>query len=109
MESFKRNLPTLIIGKIVLESLGCDNREMLMAARDKYGSYMNVKERLIEDGNEEEISGKFAALFGGSFLINGGAREDDGLENDDIYVDFGDDAPEEISKELDQRISEASR
>lgn len=94
----KETLPTPILGRRLLESLGCDNRVMLMAPRDKYGSDINVKERLIRDGNKGETSGKTAALFGESAFHIRGAIEDDGLELDGIYVDFGDDAPEEICK-----------
>lgn len=43
--------------------------------------------------------GKIAELFGESVFHNCGDLENVPLENDDIYVDLGNDAPEEISKE----------
>lgn len=39
------------VGRRVLESLGCDNGEMLMTARDKYGKETDVSKRHAEDGN----------------------------------------------------------
>lgn len=41
----KEELRTPIIGRRVLESLGCDNREMLMVARDKLGEDIDVNMR----------------------------------------------------------------
>lgn len=82
---------------------------MLFAATDRYGSDIDVKSRLMDDGNEEESSGKIAALFGWSVSHNGGTIRSDGLEEDDIYIDFGDDTAEEISKEFDRRVKEAAK
>lgn len=87
----KEGLPTPIIGGRVLESLGCDNKEMLMAARDNYGDNIDVADRLAGVGNEEESEGRIAAFFGKCIFHNGGHAEDDDLEDGDVYVDLGDD------------------
>lgn len=44
-------ISTAIIGCRVLESQDCDNRSMLMAARDRYGSDIDVNARLMDDVN----------------------------------------------------------
>lgn len=38
------NIQARIMGRCVLDSLGCDNRKMLMAASDKYGKDIDVTE-----------------------------------------------------------------
>lgn len=51
-----------------------------------------------------------AALFGESAFHNSRVIEDDGLNNDYAYVEFGDDAPKEIEDdELNKRMEEASQ
>lgn len=81
---------------------------MLIAARDKYGDDIDVRKRLDEDGNEENVSRKIAALFRESIFQSGGMIEDDGLQNEDLYVDFGDDSQHDIDLELEKRVNEAT-
>lgn len=52
-------------GTRVLESLGCDSREMLVTEKDRFGGDMDVTERLAQDGTEEQVCRKVAAHFGG--------------------------------------------
>lgn len=103
----KEQIKTPIIGRRVLESLGCDNRAMLLAARDRLGDNIDVIERLVEDGNEEEADSTIAALYGDALFHQGGIIDNDGLYKEDVYVDLGDDPPEMVKKELQNRISEA--
>lgn len=93
----------LIIERRVLESLGCDNRKMVMAARTKYDADINVR-----NGNEEDVAGITATLFGLSVFHNAEVMEDDGLDGNDLYLDFGDDAPDQIDEELGDRISRST-
>lgn len=88
--------------------LECDNRGMLLAFQEKYGSDVDVKNRVKADGNEEEQFGSIAVLFGELLFHNAGAIKNDGLENEDIYIGFGGDTPEEMDVELDQRVKEAA-
>lgn len=82
---------------------------MLVAARDRYGSEIDVEARFRDDGNQEKSSRNIAALFVESVFHNGGIIESDSLEKDDIYVDFGDETKEKICKELDQIMEEANK
>lgn len=59
-------LPTPIIERRVLESSGCDKREVVMAAGDKLDNDIAVEQRMREDGNEESQEGLIAALYGES-------------------------------------------
>lgn len=53
-----------ILDRRVLESLGCDNHDMLLAARDNFGDNIDIKERLIEYGNEKGKNGTIEAQYG---------------------------------------------
>lgn len=103
----KGDIEMPIIGRRVLESLGCDNREMLLAARDRFGDEIDVTKRFEEDGNEEEHDSTTAALNGESVFHCGGQFDDDGLNEDDVYVDLGDDSARGVEKELEMKIEEA--
>lgn len=102
-------IPTFLKGRRVLESLGCDNQKTVLAARDRYGSDVDIKARLMDGGNAEESSGEIAALCGKSVFHKGGALENDGMEEDNSCADFCDDTAAEACKELDQRVDEAAK
>lgn len=85
------------------ELLGCNSKELLVAARDNYSEDIDVLKRGTKYGNEQENSGMISALFDESVFHNHGALEEDGLSNDDIYVEFGDDAPEGKDGGLNKR------
>lgn len=55
---------TPIIGRCELESKGCDNRTMLLAAKDIHGYFTDVEKLLKDESNTENGSGTIAALFG---------------------------------------------
>lgn len=105
----KESFETPIKGRSVLESLACDNLEMLMAAREKYGREIDVKEWLSDAGNDDKSSRKIAALFGESVFHIGEMVEDDGFQDDDIYVDFGSNPQESRDEKLDKRVTEAAQ
>lgn len=75
----------------VLESICCDNRQMLAAARDRNQDDIDVSKRLVKDGNSEGNDGLVAALFAELIFHNRGQVESDGLEDQEVYVEFGDD------------------
>lgn len=64
---------------------------MLLAARDKLGYDIDVKERMIGGRNEKENDSTIAALYGELVFHGGGQIEDDGLYVEDVYVYSGDD------------------
>lgn len=66
------DLKTPIIGRRVLEFLGCDNKHMLMAEYDELGDDIDVAEKLKENGNEEENESVIAVLYGESVFHRGG-------------------------------------
>lgn len=82
---------------------------MLIAAWDKYGDAIDVTKRLKDDGNEKETEDRIAALFGESLFHSSGPIEHDGVENDDTYVDLGDDRPHKMNEELAMRLEKATK
>lgn len=95
------------MGRKVLESLGCDNQEMLLAARDRYRDDVDVANRLNRDINEKESEKKMATLFRESVFHNSGQAEDDEFDEEDMYDDLGDACHKDIETELARRVSEA--
>lgn len=77
-----------------------------MAAKHKFGDEIGVMKRLVEDGNEK-CKNTIAALYGEAVFHNGEQIEDDGLEENDVYVDLGDDVEKDVEKEIAERINEA--
>lgn len=71
---------------------------MLIVAKDEYGDENDVTRWPEEDGNEKETEGNIAALYGEAQFHTSGQIEDDGIEKDDTYVDFGDDPPHEVNE-----------
>lgn len=55
-----------IIGRRVLESIGCDSRLMFVAACNRDHGEINVGKRLVEDEKVEQSYGNIAGLFGES-------------------------------------------
>lgn len=80
---------------------------MLIAARDRFGVETDVEKRLLEDGNEETVDSHIAALFGDLIFHNGGQIENDGLELEDLHVEFGDGPQEKVDEETEVEINEA--
>lgn len=62
-KSAKDTLFALIIDRKILESLGYNINEMLMVARDYYGSNINFKARLVDNGGDQKSTGESAAMF----------------------------------------------
>lgn len=69
-----------ILGRHLFESLGCDNRYMLVAASNQQDWDIDVSEKIFTDDYEKE--GNIAALFG-DYLYHTGIDDADGLENID--------------------------
>lgn len=102
-----KNIITPAVKRSVLESLPCDSKEMLMAARDKCGGDIEVKGRLKRDRNKMNLSGKVAVLFKESLFYSGVMIEDNGLQDDNLYADLGEDSQQDVDREPVKRVNEA--
>lgn len=99
--------PTRMQQKKRIFQPGCDNRPILAAACDRHQGEVDVERKLKEDGNLEENETRVVALFGDNVFHRDGHIKTDGLEDQDVYVEFGDDPQEAINKEICGRIGEA--
>lgn len=72
------DIPSPTIGRRVLKTLVCDNRETLLAARDRYGDSIDVADCPAKDGNQKESKRTIVPWFGETVFHNGGQIEDVG-------------------------------
>lgn len=77
MGAINRKIDTKIIGRRVLESLGCENSSMLETTSRRKDDDIYISASMHED--RDDADGSIAALFGDS-LYHLGANEEDGLE-----------------------------
>lgn len=67
-EITKEPIDTPVVGRRGLSLFGCDNREMLMTAKENHGEDIDVAKKLHDDGREgQEIKESIATLFRESF------------------------------------------
>lgn len=62
VEGYQGQQTTPIIDRIVLKSLGCNNRAKLIDIKDKHGYEIKVSNRLGDDSNKEEKEGRIASM-----------------------------------------------
>lgn len=79
-----------ILGRWVLESIGCDNRAMWEAACDYHGGIIDVSSMLSRAGNLENCEGSIAALLGESIFHAGRQLNPYGMDENDVFVEFSD-------------------
>lgn len=80
---------------------------MLISVQIKCRDEIHVAKQVVEDNNKRESDRKTAVLFGELVFHNGSEIEDDGLQDDRLYVDLGDDPLEVLEIEPQKRIEEA--
>lgn len=96
-----------IIGRPLLDSIGCSNKVMLQSIADAQNGEIDVS----DNPNEEKATShpKIQVLMEGSTYHSAGGIENDGLEEDDVYVDIGEDSEEDLIAELEKRIEDARK
>lgn len=104
----EEEVATVIIGRKVLESIGCRNRLMLEAAFGRHEGDFDIAEKMENDkrgGNRK--SRDVAALFG-KLLCHISARAEGADVNEELEcMEFGDDPQCEIDADLQKRLNEA--
>eukprot|EP00171_Calliarthron_tuberculosum_P002686 IDg2686t1 len=106
------------IGRHLLSALGIDNRVLLAAARDRLGGIVNVPELLKKAGYSDDPcatrNGSIQSIlrergldWGSTYHSHGGA-EYDTLDESGVYVDLGEDTPEELDEALMKIIADAT-
>lgn len=97
----------LILGRPVLEALGCNNRTLLAAACDRNNGVVNIPEALRKQQCDASEHGRISALLAEGVFHSAGGDENDGLSDEDVYIDLGDDSEQELDDALNLRINEA--
>jgi len=107
----------VFVARHVLAALGLNNRVLLSAAADRHGGVVDIPALLRKDGHadtsstggRESIHSILCARglgYGSTFHSEGGAEEDF-LEDKDVYVDLGEDSPEELEEALADMVAQA--
>ena len=106
----------VLLGEPVPRALGRDNEELLAAVCDRHDGVVCVPElieKLKEDKNiQNSDSGELKSLinamtknFRTTFYSDCGTEEEM-LEDSDVYVDLGEDSPDDLDMALSERLSE---
>lgn len=95
----------VIIGHPLLDSLRIDNKTMLDAAADRHNGVIDTQEMNQELIRQKDQ--KSCALIEEAVYHSAGGMDCDGMEDDDVYMDIGDDIEEDLVKELENRVQEA--
>lgn len=93
----------VIIGRPLLEAIGFDNQQILEAACDNHDGIIDAAEL----NQESKPSERVASLLTEAIFHSAGGYENDGLEEDDVYIDLGEDPDEDIVAEIQKRVDEA--
>ena len=118
----ERETPHVIIGRPVLAALGLDNRKLLAAACDDNHGAVDVAALLAQKRNEgpngctdKKSKGTVCSILedplagSGAMYHSQGANETDGLENTEVYINLGEDAPGAVENELRKKVEEAKQ
>lgn len=85
-QNVKENTKSPITGRWGLDSIACENSEMLSTTRDKWVGDTDASEMPTQDGSTQEVSEKIAAIVGDLVFHNGGLLEDHGVKTEDLYA-----------------------
>eukprot|EP00177_Eucheuma_denticulatum_P008814 GFKZ01016009.1.p3 GENE.GFKZ01016009.1~~GFKZ01016009.1.p3 ORF type:complete len:172 (-),score=27.08 GFKZ01016009.1:3459-3974(-) len=88
----------VIIGREVLQSIGCDNRAILAAACGRNDGIINIPDAVSEDEKKSQAQnvGIIGPLKHNGVFHSNASEGDDGLDESRVYIDLGDDEPEVI-------------
>eukprot|EP00737_Agarophyton_chilense_P000949 gb/GEZJ01001057.1/.p1 GENE.gb/GEZJ01001057.1/~~gb/GEZJ01001057.1/.p1 ORF type:complete len:583 (-),score=92.79 gb/GEZJ01001057.1/:1849-3597(-) len=103
------DLDCVIIGRQVLQALGCDNKAILAAACDQHNGIINIPEALERDSNlrHAQGSGTIASLLQSGTFHSSATEGDDGLEDTNEYIDLGDDDQSVIDEGVSNLVDKA--
>lgn len=92
----------VLIGRPVLEGLGLDTKKNLEAASDKHNGIVNVPE-ILPKGKDLK-GGTLAKITRDDGIFHGRNGDDGFADDDDIYIDLGEDSNEKLHNTLAARI-----
>ena len=106
------------IGRHVLAAIGLDNLKLLSMACDRYNGHVDIEQAMREAGTPNEPCARVPAgsICGilksstpeyGSTFHSRGDEGSDFLEETDVYVDLGEDTPEELDAAIEKQVAGA--
>lgn len=95
----------VVIGRHILDHIGCNNRKILEAACNENNGVYEMKN--AEEAQTQDTQ-TVASLVQNGVFHNSGSFEDDGI-SDDIFVDLGEDSEEALRAELYKQVEEARK
>ena len=103
------NSEQVIIRRPLLDAIGCSNRDMLTAVCDHNNGMIVVPDLMRKIEPVSKPAGTVAALMDDQTGVfhSAGGDEHDGLNDEDVYIDIGEDEPGECEAELKKRVQEA--
>ena len=103
-------LAHVIIGRTVLEAIGCDNRALLAAASDNSGGVVDAKKAIEERAREKRgtINAVLDTDSPSDLFHSHGGTEDDKIPEENIYMKLGEDTPKELNEKLEESIQRAA-
>ena len=103
-------LAHVIIGRTVLEAIGCDNRALLAAASDNSGGVVDAKKAIDERAREKRgtINAVLDTDSPSDLFHSHGGTEDDKIPEEKIYMELGENTPEELNEKLEESIQRAA-
>lgn len=96
MESPRKKLTQKILGRRVLESIGCDSRMMLEAVGQKDGCANDVDRALRREKKKEGGEGKIGAVIIECPFHNRTSANEDNVEHLEEFVELADDSPDDV-------------
>ncbi|CAN8061292.1 unnamed protein product [Agarophyton chilense] len=105
------DLEYVIIGRPVLQSIGCDNKAIIAAACDKNDGEINIPDALETDAKNRraQANGTIASIMRAGMYHSTAAEGEDGLEDTKVYIDLGEDDPQVLEDTLQKRVQEAKK
>jgi len=101
-----------IISRHVLWALGLDNRVLLAAASDRFDGQVDIPDLMESQSRSHVQAGTIQSLLRGRDFAFGSTYHSQGETGDDldesgIYIDLGEDDPEDLTKALSGRVQQA--
>lgn len=97
----------VLIGRPVLESMGVNVRSMLEAVAAENNGIVSIPDLMKEKESRSEGSRTLASVLRDGIFHKDGGEEDDFLDEANVYIDIGEDAPGELDVALRNMVDEA--
>ena len=101
----------VFIGRQVLRALGPYKEALLAAAAERFDGFVDVPDLLLDGEQNSANGGSVNMLRANDWQVShsGATNDDDQCDDDDIYIDLGDDREEDVAAALRDAIANARK